>query len=413
MRPRRPGAGVSCVDWPSMASPTELAKRYFEALNAHDLDLAAGLWQPGGVDHLVGQQDLTAPDGIRSYFGELFAAFPDFHMEILETLAAPGRCAVRWRATGTFAGPSHYQGFAPNHARVELEGCDVLSVSDGHIAHNVAYMDSGDVARQLGLLPPTGSPAEARLTKLANLRTRVQQALRGAEPEVIAPGVWVLRGGRPRTMNVYLIADDGGVTVFDGGVADMGPALVAAGARLGGIRRVVLGHADADHRGAIPGLDAPVYCHPLERDAAESDSSFRDYWDLEQLSTWARPIYPKLLTHWDGGAVKIAGTVQEGDEVAGFRVVHLPGHAPGLIGLFRDEDRLALVSDCFYTLDPQTGKSTPAHVPHRAFNQDTEQARASIRKLASLDPSIAWAGHAKPVAGDVQNQLAAAASSPA
>ena len=40
---------------------------------------------------------------------------------------------------------------------------------------------------------------------------------------------------------------------------------------------------------------------------------------------------------------------------AGFKVMHLPGHAPGLIGLFRETDRLALVSDCFYTLDPQTG----------------------------------------------------------
>jgi glyoxylase-like metal-dependent hydrolase (beta-lactamase superfamily II) len=320
---------------------------------------------------------------------------------------------VRWRARATFAGPGYFQGFAPNNQRVEIEGCDVLTIEDEHLAHNAAYMDSGDVARQLGLLPAAGSDAEARLAKLANVRTRLQQVLFGAEPEAIAPGVWVLRGGRPRTMNVYLIADGDGVTVFDGGISDMKPAVAAAGARLGGIKRVVLGHADADHRGAVPGLNAPVYCHPLEREAAESDSSFRDYWRLDLLSAWARPVYPKLLTHWDGGAVSIAGTVEEGDEVAGFRVIHLPGHAPGLIGLFRDEDRLALVSDCFYTLDPQTGRGTPAHVPHPAFNQDTEQVRASIRKLAQLEPSIAWAGHAKPVAGDVQAQLAAAADSPA
>ena len=56
--------------------------------------------------------------------------------------------------------------------------------------------------------------------------------------------------------------------------------LAAAGARLGGIKRIVLGHADADHRGAAPGLEAPVYCHPAEREAAESSASYRDYWDL-------------------------------------------------------------------------------------------------------------------------------------
>jgi hydroxyacylglutathione hydrolase len=395
-----------------MPSSTEVARRYFAALNAHDLEAAAATWQPGGVDRFVGQQELVAPDGIRRYFSELFEAFPDFAFEILETVAASGRCAVRWRASATFAGPGQFQGFAPNHARIEIEGCDVVTVSDGLISANVAYMDSGEVARQLGLLPPVGSPAEARLAKLANLRTRVQHALHGAEPEAIAPGVWVLRGGRPRTMNVYLIADDGGVTVFDGGISEMAPALAAAGARLGGIRRVILGHADADHRGAIPGLDAPVLCHPLERDAAQSSSSFRDYWHLDRLPAFARPVYPKLLTRWDGGAVSIAGTLEEGDQVAGFRVVHLPGHAPGLIGLFREEDRLALVSDCFYTVDPLTGRHTPAHVPHPAFNQDTEQARASIRKLAGLDPSIAWAGHTRPVAGDVQVQLERAAASP-
>ena len=396
-----------------MASPTEVAKRYFAALNAHDPDAAAAMWVPGGVDHFAGQQDVVAPDGVRRYFSELFAAFPDFSFEILETLAAPGRCAVRWRVTATFAGPGQFQGFAPNNASIRIEGCDVLTIADDLIAANSAYTDSGDVARQLGLLPPAGSAAEGRLARLANVRTRMQQSLYGAEPEAIAPGVWVLRGGRPRTMNVYLIADDGGVTVFDGGIADMHGALAAAGARLGGIKRVVLGHADADHRGGIAGLGAPVYCHPLEREAAESDTTFREYWDLERLSAWARPIYPKMLTHWDGGAVPIAGTVEEGDEVAGFRVIHLPGHAPGLIGLFRDEDRLALVSDCLYTVDPQTGRHTPPHVPHPAFNQDTEQARASIRKLAGLDPSIVWAGHTRPVAGDVQAQLEQAAQAPA
>jgi glyoxylase-like metal-dependent hydrolase (beta-lactamase superfamily II)/predicted ester cyclase len=395
-----------------MASSTEVAKRYFAALNAHDLQAAAAVWHAGGVDRFVGQQELIAPDGIRRYFSELFEAFPDFRFEILETVAASGHCAVRWRASATFAGPGHFQGFAPNHARLEIEGCDVVSVSDGLISHNVAYMDSGEVARQLGLLPPVGSAAEARLAKLANVRTRVQHALHGAEPEAIAPGVWVLRGGRPRAMNIYLIADEGGVTVFDGGISEMAPALAAAGARLGGIRRVILGHADADHRGAVPGLDAPVLCHPFERAAAESDSSFRDYWHLELLPAYARPIYPKLLKRWDGGAVRIADTVEEGDEVAGFRVVHLPGHAPGLIGLLREEDRLALVSDCFYTVDPLTGRAQPAQVPHPAFNQDTDQARASIRKLAALEPSIAWAGHTKPVAGDVQVQLERAANTP-
>ncbi len=392
-------------------SASEVAKQYFHALDAHDLDAALACWALGGVDRLVGQVELTAPDGIRAYFAGLFAAFPDFRLEVLETTAYRGRVAVRWRARGTFAGPGTFQGFEPNGARIELEACDVVSVADGLIERNDAYLDSGDIARQLGFLPPAGSPAEARLTQIANARTRVVSRIHARPPERIADGVWLVRGGFPiKTMNVYLIEDEGGVTVFDGGISDMTHAVSAAGARLGGIRRVVLGHADADHRGVAPGLGAPVFCHPADRPAAQSSSSLRHYFDLSKLAPHGRVLLSRLLPIWDGGAVEIAGTVEEGDEIAGFRVVHLPGHAPGLIGLYRDSDRLALVSDCFYTLDPQTGIKGSARVPHPAFNIDTKQARDSIRKLAAMEPSVVWAGHADPVTRDVRAELERAAA---
>jgi glyoxylase-like metal-dependent hydrolase (beta-lactamase superfamily II)/predicted ester cyclase len=396
-----------------MAS-SDVAKRYFQALSAHNLDDAVECWEPDGIDRLVGQEELIAPDGIRQYFGALFKAFPDFSLEVLESTAARGRVAIRWRGRGTFAGPGPFQGFAPNGARIEVEGCDVLTVTDGLIAHNDAYVDTGAIARQLGILPPAGSKAETRMTQLANLRTRIRSFLRGVDEERVAEGVWVVRGGFPvKTMNVYLIEDDGGVTVFDAGIASMAEGVVAAGARRGGIRRVVLGHADADHRGAAPVLGAPVYCHSADREAAQSSDSHRPYWDFSTLAPHGKLLLGRLIPTWDGGAVSIAGTVDEGEEIAGFRIVHLPGHAPGLIGLFRESDRLALVSDCFYTLDPQTGIKGEARVPHRAFNLDTEQARESIRKLAELAPAAAWPGHADALTGDVGSQLQRAASGPA
>jgi hydroxyacylglutathione hydrolase len=394
-----------------MPSTSEIAKRYFAALAAHDLDAAVACWVPGGVDRLVGQQELLAPNGIKGYFGGLFAAFPDFGFEVLETTTYRNRTAVRWRARATFAGPGRFQGFLPNGASIEVEGCDVVTVADGLIVHNDAYMDSGDIARQLGLLPPAGSPAEARLAKLANARTRVLSRIHGTAAEPIADGVWIVRGGFPfKTMNVFLIEDDGQVTVFDAGIKDMSSAVITAAARLGGIKRVVLSHADADHRGAAPALGAPVYCHPAERAAAESNESFRDYWQMGKLGPHGRFLLSRLMPTWDGGAVRVAGTVEAGEQIAGFEVIHLPGHAPGLIGLFRASDRLALVSDCFYTLDPQTGFKGAARCPHTAFNVDTEQARGSIGKLAQLEPSAAWAGHAEPVTGDVRSQLGLAAA---
>ncbi|MBV9943973.1 MAG: nuclear transport factor 2 family protein [Solirubrobacterales bacterium] len=395
-------------------SSADAVRRYFDALRAHDLDALVTCWAPGGIERQVGQRELTAPEGVREFFRELHGAFPDLAWEVLDVIADAGhRVAVRWRATGTFAGPGTFQGFVPNGARVEMEGCDVVSVdAEGRIARLDAYLDSGAVARQLGLLPPAGSRAEASLTKLANARTRAQAWVHGAEPERIADGVWIVRGGIGRHMNVYLIEDEGAVTLFDAGISEMTEVVAAAAARLGAIRRIVLGHADCDHRGTAPGLRAPVYCHPADRAAAEAASPYRDYWDRAKLDPRGRTVLWRLNARWDGGAVEIAGTVNEGDEIAGFKVVHLPGHAPGLIGLFRESDRLALVSDAIYTVDPQSGRKRPASVPHPAFNQDTTQARASIRKLAALDPSSVWAGHTDPVTGDVQAQLEQAASAP-
>jgi glyoxylase-like metal-dependent hydrolase (beta-lactamase superfamily II)/predicted ester cyclase len=395
-------------------STTDVAKRYFAAISAHDLDAATACWKPGAIDRFVGAQELVAPDGVRQYFSDLFQAFPDFTLEVLDTTTYRSRCAVRWRAAGTFAGPGRFQGFVANGAKIDIEGCDVVTVADEKIEHNDAYLDTGDIARQLGFLPQAGSPAETRLAKLANARTKARSLIHGVRSERIADGVWVIRGGFPmKTMNVYMIEDDGGVTVFDAGISDMTAAVGAAAARLGGIKRIVLGHADCDHRGSAPGLGAPVYCHAAEKEAAEAETSFRPYWDFNKLAPHARALYPKLLQTWDGGAVEIAGTVKEGKAIAGFKVVALPGHAPGLIGLFRASDRLALVSDCFYTVDPQTGVKGGPRVPHPAFNHDTEQVRASIRKLAELEPSAAWAGHTDPVTGDVRGQLERAASAPA
>jgi glyoxylase-like metal-dependent hydrolase (beta-lactamase superfamily II) len=126
-----------------------------------------------------------------------------------------------------------------------------------------------------------------------------------------------------------------------------------------------------------------------------------------------RWIYPTLLKHWDGGAVRIDGIVSEGDEIAGFRVIDFPGHAPGQIGLWRESDRLAIVSDTVYFVDSTKFKELPegeASVPHPVWNWDTGAAKESIRKLAALEPAKVYAGHALQIEGPgVKDALSRAA----
>ena len=397
------------TDVDQTAETTRVAREYFEAVGRAERDAQQRYYADDAQAHVHGVVGPTGRAGMAAFFAELFDAFPDWRFEVVETVAEGDGVAVRWRARATFAGPGSFMGFEPNGARVDIEGVDLVRVRDGRVSVIDAYMNGAELARQLGALPPQGSTAEERMAKAFNLTTRVKRRL-ASGPEPVADGVWVVRGGFPsKTMNVYLIRDGDGVMLFDAGIKAMTGAVAAAGASLGGITRVVLGHGHPDHRGVAPYLGVPVLCHADNREDAEGDGGMR-YFDFSKLKPYARPVFPYLLRMWDGGPVTIAATVSEGDELAGFEVVALPGHAPGLIGLWRAADRLALVSDCFYTLDPQTGIHGHPRVPHEAFNHDTEQARASVRKLAAMEPAAAWAGHADPLTGDVRGQLETAAA---
>ena len=392
------------------ASPAEhFARAYFAAIDAHDLDAAVALWAPGGREHVRGQIDGVAPDDVREFIGSLLRAVPDLRIEIVSTTTEGERCAVQWRMRGAFAGPQPLRGVDPNGSPVLLEGVDLVTVRDGLIRANDAFTDGVTFAEQVGLFPRRGSPGERRLVGAFNAKTRLERRLAGPGAAEVAEGVWVVQG-QPARCNVYLLADGDGVTLFDAGARTMVRAVASAAAPLGGVRRIVLGHGHTDHRGVANAFDVPILCHPDEVLDAEGSGGFR-YWGekLPGLPAPMRPIHRMLHRYfWDGGPVKIAGTVSEGDEVAGFRVVHVPGHAPGLIALWRESDRLALVSDTFYTLD-NFGRDCAPRVPLEAYNYDTEQARASLRKLAELDPAAAWPGHALPVLADVRAQLLRAA----
>jgi len=258
------------------SSAESVARRYFEAIAARDLDTAVGLWADGGRDNIRGQMDVLAPEGVRAFLGEVLDSSPDLLFEVLCTTTQDERCAVQWRMTGTFAGPGSLSGIQPTGDRFTIEGVDLLTVSDGLIQSNEAFPDSISLPRQLGMIPPQGSLADQRLTGAFNAKTRLTTRLTESDAQIVATDVWVVQG-QPGRCNVYLIEHEGEVTMFDAGARTMTRSLARAGAKLGGITRIVLGHGHTDHRGAAPGLGAPVFCHPAEVQDVEGSGGFR-YW---------------------------------------------------------------------------------------------------------------------------------------
>jgi hydroxyacylglutathione hydrolase len=102
--------------------------------------------------------------------------------------------------------------------------------------------------------------------------------------------------------------------------------------------------------------------------------------------------------------------VADGDEVAGFRVVHIPGHAPGQVALFRETDRLLLAADAIYTLDAETGQPASARAPHPlATGTPRWHASRFAGSCRSLLPACGSATPSRVLGQDVTEQLERAA----
>jgi steroid delta-isomerase-like uncharacterized protein len=160
-------------------TPRAVVTEYFAALAAQDLDRAVATWKPGGHDRLYGFADMVAPDGIRDYFASLFAAIPDFRLEVQSMVAEGEEVAVHWRASGAFDGTQKFEGLTPNGRSVELRGLDLLTVEDGKIVSNDAYTNGMEFARQVGALPAQDSPQERAMAAAFNAKTAIEKRLRG------------------------------------------------------------------------------------------------------------------------------------------------------------------------------------------------------------------------------------------
>jgi steroid delta-isomerase-like uncharacterized protein len=162
---------------PTSSDAAAVGRAYFEAIGRHDLDAMCACWDADGVDVLHGLVDLRGTAAIRDWFGATFAAMPDFVIELQDVLAEGEKAAVHWHITGTFTGPGKFQGMLPTGARIDLTGCDVLTVRDGLIERNDAYLNGAQMAQQLGALPATGSGQEKAMIGALNLVTRAKGLL--------------------------------------------------------------------------------------------------------------------------------------------------------------------------------------------------------------------------------------------
>lgn len=200
----------------------------------------------------------------------------------------------------------------------------------------------------------------------------------------LAPGVWRLKQFPAPTINVYLTED----VLIDAGTRwDRGRVFSEIeGCNLS---MLALTHAHPDHQGVAKDVcearGVPLACHRDDVDAMEGRRPVQE-------AHADHPLNRLIDRAWCGPPHEVDRMLEEGDEVAGFRVVHAPGHARGEVIFFRDSDRVAICGDVIRNMSYATGLPG-IREPPEIFTQDMAENRRSIRKLAALEPTLILPGH--------------------
>jgi steroid delta-isomerase-like uncharacterized protein len=158
-----------------MSTPREVALASIEGAIARDPDRIVERAHPEVyADDIVAVGEFRGREAVRGFFAELFAAVPDYDMEVEQVIADGNAVTVRWRARGTFDG-GPFQGFRPSGRPIDIRGVDVFEIDGEHIVRNTVYYDGAAFARQIGLLPREGSFADRAAVRLFNGRARLRR----------------------------------------------------------------------------------------------------------------------------------------------------------------------------------------------------------------------------------------------
>jgi glyoxylase-like metal-dependent hydrolase (beta-lactamase superfamily II) len=230
----------------------------------------------------------------------------------------------------------------------------------------------------------------------------------------VAPGVWRLKD---IFVNIFIIQNREGTSwvLVDTGLKTSGPKIKKMVETLFGSTgskpaAIVMTHGHFDHRGSLIDLadewGVPVYCHHMEVPYLTGRASYPppDPSVGGGMMATLSFVYPKGPIDAEAYLRELPedGSIPE---LKDWRWIHTPGHTPGHISLFREQDGVLIAGDAFVTTLQESliSVATQAKIitgPPKYFTPDWVAATSSVRELADLEPNVIATGHGKTFYGE-------------
>ena len=198
-------------------------------------------------------------------------------------------------------------------------------------------------------------------------------------------------------VNCYLIKTDSDFILIDTGSSnqrgELEQELEAAGCRPGNLRVIVITHGDFDHTGNAAYLrqkfGTPIAMHKGDLGMADHGDMF---WNRKSGNVIIRKLAPIFMkfpqADWFTPDVLVEDGLRLSDYGCEGRVLSIPGHSLGSIGILTDDGSLF----CGDLLD-NTDKPR-----FNTIMDDPTTARASVDRLKELAVKMVYPGHGAPFA---------------
>ncbi len=218
-------------------------------------------------------------------------------------------------------------------------------------------------------------------------------------------------------VNIHLVGDPNtnDFVLIDAGMPDSAEEIISViENRFGENSRpkaIILTHGHFDHVGAIIELvkrwEIPVYAHELEMPFLLGEKSYPEPDATVEGGMVAKmsPMFPNEPINL-GNHIKPFPSDGTVPHMPGFKWIHTPGHTPGHVSFYRENDGTLIVGDAFVTVKQEYlykvfTQELEISGPPRYLTTDWNAAKASVAKLAALKPTVAVTGHGLPLSGDL------------